>query len=249
MTFTFEFSMVLALLFGPVIGSFAGVLVSRYPDWRGVGLGRSQCLSCHHHLSILETIPLVSSLLLGRRCFHCGAGFGWQPLMMEVAGLVIVIVAIWASQDVTTFWLLCGLGWVLLPLAVIDYRHFELPHFLNFLALALGIGLAKVNPTRDLTDGLISAAVGYLLFALIGLTYQYIRKRPGLGHGDWLLMAAASAGLGWPQIPQLLLISSLLGLGWVFIKHRNHVAIDSGSKIAFGSCLGVAWYLLACIQF
>src|SRR5258708_4054476 len=111
------------------IGSFLGVLVQRLPQGEGVVAGRSRCPRCGAQLAAYDLIPILSWLALRGRCRTCRAPIG---LFYPVIELAAVVIAIWATL-VTSGWVLwtsCALGWILLTLAIIDWRHHLLPDVL-----------------------------------------------------------------------------------------------------------------------
>ena len=199
------------LIASPLVGSFLGVIVERLPRNEPVVLGRSCCSHCRTTLSLPDLIPIVSWLALRGRCRHCAAPVGVFYPLIELAA---VAVALWAAA-VTSGWVLfasCLLGWMLLTLAVIDWRHFWLPDVLTLPLTAAGLAAAYVLDSENLVSHLLGAAIGFGAAELIGWTYRQLRHREGLGHGDAKLLAAAGAWVGWEGLPTVVLIGAVAGL-------------------------------------
>ncbi len=140
------------------------------------------------------------------------------------------------------------LGWTLLVLAVIDWRHMILPDVLTMPLLAAGIVLAAVREAGLPADNLIGAVLGAAAFGTLATAYERWTGRHGLGFGDAKLFAAAGAWAGWQALPSVLLIGSASGLATTLIIHRlspaagaigTKDAVPFGPYIALG--LWVTW--------
>src|SRR5215468_9987845 len=158
------------IVVSPFIGSFVGTLIARVPERQPIIVARSRCERCHRTLAWRDLIPIVSWLAARGRCRYCGTAIGSFYPAVELAALTI---ALW-SAAVTPGWIAwasAGLGWTLLALAWIDWRHYLLP---DALTLPLGIcGLVvawRVDPDR-LVHHVIGAAAGYGSFS--GLAWLY----------------------------------------------------------------------------
>src|SRR5262245_61926208 len=117
------------LALSPIIGSFLGVLITRFDAPGSLVLGRSRCDSCGATLAAQELVPILSWLVLRGRCRRCARPIG---LFYPVIELAAVAIAVWAAAVTpdSLIWVSSALGWTLLALAVIDYRHFLLPDYL-----------------------------------------------------------------------------------------------------------------------
>ena len=233
---------------GAVVGSFLATLILRWPQGKGVARGRSACDGCGRTLAAYDLIPMLSALVQRGRCRTCGARI--EPLHGRVEAVCAIIGAL-------ALGLLPGLdgagwallGWLLLTLAILDWRHFWLPDALTlplaFLGLTLGLWVTDVS----LADRFIGAAAGYCGLLLVALGYRAARRRDGLGLGDAKLFGALGAWFGWQALPFILLMAASLGLMAVLASIGSGRAVDRTTRIALGTCLAVAalpgWWISA----
>ena len=230
------------LIAAPFIGSFLGTLVLRLPTGQAVIAARSACAQCGHRLGVMELLPLLSYALQRGRCRHCAAPL---PLFYPAIELAALGVVLWAMTETSgpVLLLTCLLGWVLLPLALIDRRHFLLPDALTLPLLALGLlGTVWLDPL-SLPDHALGAAVGYTIFAAISLGYRRLRGRDGLGWGDVKLLAACGAWLGWAGLPSVVLMASILGLLEALLPRLRGTGPPAEERIAFGTWLCAGLWL------
>ena len=233
----------LAVAAAPIVGSFASVLVVRLPEGRGIILGRSRCPQCGGVLAPQDLIPLVSWIVGRGRCRSCGA-----PISLLYPGLEIgcVLVAVWAATVVSLgipLWASCGLGWVLLTLAVIDARTFLLPDALTLPLIAAGLGVAALLDPGSLADHVIGAGAGFLTLWTVAAAYQWLRGREGLGIGDAKLFAAAGAWVSWPALPSVLLFGSLIALAAVIAQGLSGRSLSRTDALPFGPYLCAGLWL------
>ena len=200
-------------LVGLAIGSFLNVAAFRYPknNWGG----RSKCLSCRRQLHWFELVPLVSFIIQGGRCRHCGKPLSRQyPLVELLSGL--------AAAFLPPFWFFVALAMILL--SAIDWRLMIIPDELNiFLALmgvlagVWGVGSFLENyvgvmpgPTNQFFGRLLAAALGLVLLGLI----VFISRGRAMGAGDVKLAGALGLLAGWPDTILVLAISFIVGGIW-----------------------------------
>jgi leader peptidase (prepilin peptidase)/N-methyltransferase len=234
----------LPILVAPFIGSFLGVLVLRLPSGGAIVWGRSACASCDHVLGAPDLVPILSWLALRGRCRYCRAPIGWFTLAIELAA---TIVALWAAtvSEGAMLWASCALGWVLLALAVIDFREEFLPDVLTLPLVLLGLVVNYFDDPANLIGDIIGAAAGYLAFAGIRFLYRQWRGREGLGLGDAKLLAAAGAWLSWEGLPSVVLIAAVIGLAMALLlalRARRNVTLDQ--RLPFGPALCAAFWLV-----
>jgi leader peptidase (prepilin peptidase)/N-methyltransferase len=237
------YDQIVAILLAPIIGSFLGVLILRLPEDRPVAAARSACETCGHTLGPLDLVPIGSYLVQRGHCRHCGAPIGRFHLSIELAALVP---AIWAGSldDGVRLWADCVLGWALLALSWIDWRHMILPDALTLPLVLAGLGTSALLDPDYLIDHAVGAAVGFLLFRAIAWAYRRLRGRDGLGEGDAKLLAAAGAWVTWGGIAEVMLIAAATGLviavGYRIVGRR----LDAQTAIPFGPCLAFGTWLV-----
>lgn len=210
----------------------------------GLWLGRSRCPRCRTSLTGRDLVPLVSFALMRGRCRHCGQpiapGYPLTELAAGAVGLVSAIALPLAPAVVAAF-----LGWWLLGLALIDLRSLRLPDAMTLPLLAVGLGLAWLQPaalsTPSFREAAVAAAAGGLALSAIAYGYRWLRGREGLGLGDAKLCAAAGAWLGVEPLPWLILLAGLMGLGLALMLHRR---LDATAAVPFGPPLALAFWLL-----
>lgn len=234
---------IVALIAAPFIGSFISVLVVRLPEGEGVVLGRSMCPSCGHKLSAADLVPILSWLFLRGKCRHCGAPISLLYPELEIAAALVALWSIFVvPQDMV--WPTCILGWSLLALAVIDFRSFVLPDVITLPLIPAGLAVAWwIDPAR-LPHHAIGAAVGYAVFAIVALSYRWLRGREGLGAGDAKLLAAAGAWVSWEGLASVVMWGALFGLAYAVMKSLTGTRLTATFRVSFGTYLAAAIWLV-----
>jgi leader peptidase (prepilin peptidase)/N-methyltransferase len=236
----------LPLILSPFIGSFLGVVIDRVENPRRIVFGRSACASCKVRLAPVDLVPIVSFVAFKGRCRHCGAAIGNFHLAIELLAVLVVAWLATVVEDSALFWLGCVLGWTLLALIVIDYRHYVLPDYLTLPLIPLGMLAAWVaDPYDGLKGSVIGAAVG--LIFIIGLRFFYgvVRKREGIGLGDAKLLAAAGAWVMWDGLPSVILLSALSGIVFAVGRALAMKSHMSGAlRIPFGPFLALGLWIV-----
>ena len=249
---------VLAML-GLCIGSFLNVVIHRLPlmmerGWRmesaellgvkidepapiSLSLPRSRCPSCGHQIRWHENIPLVSYLRLGGKCSACKTPISVRYPAIEVLTAVLFAACGWrfGAQPAVLLW--CGLAATLVTLAFIDLDTQFLPDDLTLPLVWAGIISAALGwIPLSLGASVGGAALGYLSLWFVFHAYRIIRGKEGMGAGDFKLLAALGAWLGWQLIPSIILLSSAVGavVGIALIVFRSH---DRDVPIPFGPYL------------
>jgi leader peptidase (prepilin peptidase) / N-methyltransferase len=249
-------------VFGLCIGSFLNVVIHRLPlmmdrGWRmdsaellGVKIEepalitlstpRSRCPSCSHQITWYENVPLLSYLKLGGKCSACKAPISMRYPAVEVATALLFAACGWrfGAQPQVLLW--CGLVATLVALALIDVDTQYLPDALTLPLLWAGIVSAGLGWLPIKLGASVGGAVaGYLSLWLVFHAYRLIRGKEGMGAGDFKLLAALGAWLGWQLIPSIILLSSAVGavVGIALVvgkKHDRDVPIPFGPYLAGG---------------
>jgi leader peptidase (prepilin peptidase)/N-methyltransferase len=257
---------ILAVL-GLCIGSFLNVVIHRLPlmlerGWReesadllGVAFAesapitlstpRSRCPSCGHAIAWYENIPLASWLWLRGRCSACKTRISARYPLVEVATAALFAAIGWrfGAQPTTLLW--CGFAAVLVAAALIDVDTQLLPDTLTQPLLWAGIiAAARGWIPVSLAASVGGAVVGYLSLWTVATLYRMIRGQEGMAAGDFKLLAALGAWMGWQMIPLIVLLSSAVGavVGLALIAFRNHdrqVPIPFGPYLAGGGLVAM----------
>ncbi|MDP3490389.1 MAG: prepilin peptidase [Phenylobacterium sp.] len=232
--------LIAAVVLGPFVGSFIGLMSLRLPQGRPVILGRSACPSCGRPLGPLDLVPVLSFVLLRGRCGACGAGIPRRYLWIELAcpALALWSMAIHPSAE---GFLGAMLAWQLLLLALLDAEHLWLPRVLTVPLIVSGLAVAAAQ--GSLAEHAIGAAIGFAGLSLLALAYRRLRGREGLGGGDAYLLAGGGAWCGALALPSILLIGALSGLAVVLIQRWRGQAVGGDQPLPFGVFLGIGVWL------
>jgi len=249
---------------GLLVGSFLNVVIYRLPimmehEWQtqcnelnGVedknsapftlSQPRSACPHCQHAITAIENIPVISYLFLGGKCRDCRAPISIRyPIIEMLTGLLSAIVAYYFGFD----WACLGallLTWALIALTFIDVDHQLLPDSLTLPLLWLGISFNFYGQFTTLEASVIGAIAGYLSLWSVYQIFKLVTGKEGMGYGDFKLLAALGAWLGWSFLPSIILLSSLVGavVGLSLILFRRH---QSDIPIPFGPYLATAGWI------
>lgn len=246
---------------GLCIGSFLNVCIWRIPREESIVWPGSHCPACKHSLAGYDNIPLLSWILLGGTCRHCGATISPRYFVVELlTGALFTGLWLVHGWQVLTLLYLLFTGALILG-TFIDLDHLILPDRVTIGGMLAGLLLSAAFPglqaqsTRlgGLLHSLIGLAVGYGLLWLVATVGRLILRREAMGLGDVKLLGAIGAGLGWQAVLFTILISSLtgtlLGLGLIAAGKK-----ELQSKIPYGPHLALAailWMFCgpACIDF
>ncbi|HIE75466.1 MAG TPA: prepilin peptidase [Gammaproteobacteria bacterium] len=251
---------IVTVVFSLLIGSFLNVVIVRLPrqihwQWEkddqgpapppGIAWPPSHCPSCEHTLSWWENLPLLSYLLLRGRCRACGTGISLRyPLVEALTALLSLVVVLRLGPQWSTVAALV-LTWALIALAFIDLEHFLLPDQITLPLLAVGLLVNTIGGFTDPLSALIGAVSGYGILWAIYHVYRVVRRgREGFGYGDFKLLGALGAWLGWQPLPLVVLLSSGVGavIGITLILLRRHQLRE---PLPFGPFLaGAGWLVL-----
>lgn len=215
---------------------------------------RSHCPRCGHVLGWHENVPVLSYIALQGRCSACKGRISPRYPLVELATALLFAwcAARTGSSQLPMVLVWCGFCAVLLALALIDCDTTLLPDSLTQPLVWSGLGGAALGWTgTSLVDAFWGAATGYLSLWLLASSFRWITGREGMGHGDFKLLAALGAWLGWAALPPLLLLASSLGalVGLVLLGRQrraaargteNEPAQETPLYIPFGPFLAVA---------
>jgi len=251
-------------LLGLLVGSFINVIVCRLPimlerAWQSselpnelpteafnLAVPRSHCPSCAQQLSASENVPVVSFLFLRGRCRHCKSRISARYPLVEIAASVAsVLVAMTFGFTASTVAFL-AFAWFLLALSLIDLDHHLLPDDLTLPLLWLGLLVSAFNlglPGVSLFDAVIGAAAGYMTLWSLFWAFLLVTGKEGLGYGDFKLLAALGAWLGWQAILPVLLLASLAGaaIGLILIVFGGR---ERSAPLPFGPFLAAAGFVM-----
>ncbi|HUJ87064.1 MAG TPA: A24 family peptidase [Burkholderiales bacterium] len=264
----------IAAVLGLCIGSFLNVVIHRLPkmmerEWRAqcaeIGpptgtpeapaadperfnlvLPRSRCPKCGHGITALENIPVISWLVLRGRCSACAAPISARYPVVELAAGAAAAYATWRYG-----FSLAALGamafcWVMIALAFIDLDTQLLPDDLTLPLLWGGLAINLGGTFAPLHSAVIGAIVGYLSLWLVYWAFKLATGKEGMGFGDFKLLAAIGAWLGWQALPLVILLSSVVGAAagislMVFTRRGRDHPIPFGPYLAAAGLIALFW--------
>jgi leader peptidase (prepilin peptidase)/N-methyltransferase len=227
-----------ALLFGLILGSFLNVCIHRIPQKESIIRPPSTCPECKEMIRFYDNIPLVSYVILRGKCRFCKKPIPIRyPIVELLTGLLSV--ALFIRYGLTTrYFLFFAFSASLIVVTFIDLYHKIIPDVISLPGILVGLAAVSVFRLNNLSwkDSLIGIIIGGGSLFLIGITYQWLRKKEGMGMGDVKLLAMIGAWMGYMALPYIILISSLAG---IFIGGGSLVLSkkDFGQRIPFGPFL------------
>ncbi|MEY4766841.1 MAG: hypothetical protein RI907_3514 [Pseudomonadota bacterium] len=254
---------------GLCIGSFLNVVIHRLPkmldaQWRadaqavlhpddaveetdGISLSKpaSRCPHCGHQIRWFENIPLLSWLVLRGKCSSCSARISVRYPLIELAtGALFALCGLhFGEQPSTLLW--CGFVAVLVAAAAIDWDTTLLPDDLTLPLLWAGlVGAGLGWLPLPLHDALWGAVAGYLSLWSVYWLFKLTTGKEGMGYGDFKLLAALGAWLGWQMILPVVLASSLIG-AVIGIGMKVTGNLREGVYVPFGPFLAGAGLVVA----
>ncbi|MEI2768720.1 MAG: A24 family peptidase [Nitrosomonas sp.] len=256
----------LVSIIGLMVGSFLNVVIYRLPEmtkrsWlqqcaelRGetapvfakfnLMIPRSACIYCGHKITALENIPIISYLVLRGRCKQCKKHISLRyPFVEAVTALMSGLVAWHFGFSLLALAALIFV-WALIVLAVIDLDTQLLPDDITLPLLWLGILINLNNGFTDIHGAVIGAVVGYLSLWSTYWCFKLITGKEGMGYGDFKLLAAIGAWLGWGMLPIVIVFSSLMGavvgIGLIMsARHNKNMPIPFGPYLVSGALIAL----------
>jgi leader peptidase (prepilin peptidase)/N-methyltransferase len=222
-----------AALFGLLIGSFLNVVAHRLPimsqrelenyiaheagkelphqDRFNLMVPRSRCPHCGHQITALENIPVISWLVLRGKCSACKAPISARYPAVEAVTSLLSAALIWHFGSGWVGLASLGFAYLLVAMTLIDYDTKTLPDDLTYPLLWLGLLVNLNGGLVPLRDAVIGAIAGYMVLWTVNALFQLVRGVPGMGNGDFKLLAALGAWLGWAMLPAVVILSSVVG--------------------------------------
>ncbi|GAB3539816.1 A24 family peptidase [Noviherbaspirillum agri] len=252
---------IFAAVLGLMIGSFLNVVIHRMPkmmqresdnyvahesgkplphtDRYNLMVPRSACPHCGHQITAIENIPVISYLVLRGKCIQCKAPISIRYPIVELLTGVLSAALIWQFGSGLAGLATLLFAWLLIAMTFIDADTQLLPDDLTLPLLWVGL-LVNINGTFvPLDDAVIGAVAGYLSLWSIYWIFKLATGKEGMGYGDFKLLAALGAWLGWKMLPVIILLSSVVGaaVGISLILFAQH---GRNNPIPFGPYLAAA---------
>jgi leader peptidase (prepilin peptidase)/N-methyltransferase len=248
----------LAGIIGLVMGSFLNVVIHRLPKMMALAwqkelaqddtenlpkynllTPRSACPHCNHSIGALENIPIISYVLQKGTCRHCKNSISARYLVVEVlSGLIVAFIAWqfgWSMHTIASSIFALGL----LTLTCIDLETQLLPDNITLPLVWLGLLFNLNQEFTSIESAVLGAVFGYLILWSVYWLFKIITNKEGMGYGDFKMLAAIGAWLGWAVLPLVMLISSLtasiVGITLILLKKQ-----DRATAIPYGPYLALA---------
>lgn len=255
---------------GLLVGSFLNVVIYRLPkmmerDWSmqcaeltaqpdknsatttfNLISPRSACPHCGHPIAAFENIPILSYLFLRGKCRKCGTAISIRyPMVEAVSCLLSAYAAAHFGFGLAAFAAILFI-WAMIALTFIDFDTQLLPDDITLPLLWLGLTFNLFGAFTTLSDAVTGAMVGYLALWSVYWLFKLITGKEGMGYGDFKLLAAIGAWLGWTLIPLVILLSSVVGavVGIILIiaaRHGRDIPIPFGPYLAGGGLIALFW--------
>lgn len=260
------------LFLGLCVGSFLNVVAYRLPvmmerGWKSecyefleiepaekdknketfnLSVPASACPNCGHKIRFWENIPVISYLLLRAKCSSCKTKISIQyPVVELITGIATLIVANTFGVTLQTVAAVL-FTWVLIALTLIDLKKQLLPDSITLPLLWLGIFFSFYDVFTDLKSSVIGAMAGYLILWSVYQLFKLLTKKEGMGFGDFKLLAALGAWVGFSYLPQIILVSSVVGsiagISMLLIgKTKQQQPIPFGPYLAVAGWIALLW--------
>jgi leader peptidase (prepilin peptidase) / N-methyltransferase len=246
-------------LIGLLVGSFLNVVIGRLPKalfayweacekqspddltpvphwlpslWRPA----SSCPKCGHRIRWYENIPIASWIFLRAKCSACATPISVRYPLIEAAGALAALAPALAFGPGGKALAAMVLLWVLIALTMIDLDTMQLPDVLTLPLMWLGLLLNTTQLFVPLADAVVGAAAGYLSLWAVYWLFRLLAHKEGMGYGDFKLLAALGAWMGWQMLPAMILLSSVVGAA-------VGIFMIAGRRLGWSQPLGFGPYL------
>ncbi len=255
------------LAFGLIVGSFLNVVIYRLPlsmlqSWKreceeflknnseldtsdttfNIAFPASHCPKCKAKVQPWQNIPILSYILLQGRCASCKSPIAIRYPLVELATGLLTGFCFYSYGLSLEGLLVAVFTWCLISLTMIDIDHKLLPDNITLPLLWLGLLANSGGLFVDLHSALYGAAAGYLSLWSVYWLFKTLTGKEGMGFGDFKLLAALGAWMGWQMLPLVIILSSLvgavIGIAGILIQGR-----DKNVPIPFGPYLAIAGWI------
>ncbi len=259
---------IVAGVLGLLVGSFLNVVIYRipkmmqresdnfvaqesgkelpHPDRFNLMVPRSACPKCGHRITALENLPVLSYLFLRGKCSDCKAAIPLRYPLIELFSGLLAAYLIWRFGSGLTGLSSLVFLWLLIAMTFIDLDTQLLPDALTYLLLWCGLLVNLNGGFVPLADAVIGAAAGYLSLWSIYWLFKLTTGKEGMGYGDFKLLAALGAWLGWKMLPAIILLSSavgaVVGISLIlFARHGREKPIPFGPYLAAAGLIALLY--------
>ncbi|MCD6309733.1 MAG: prepilin peptidase [Candidatus Eremiobacteraeota bacterium] len=254
----FLFKLIIAGIFGLIVGSFLNVCIYRIPRGMSIIVPGSACPECGHPLLWWENIPLISWLILKGRCRNCKEWISPRYFLVELLSGLIAVFLYWEyGGNLIQFLYYYSFSCMLLIIFFIDLAHWIIPDSVNITGIIIGIsggflmpvGYSKFvvfHPEGGISS-LAGAVAGYLFFALLAMAASFIVRQEAMGYGDVKFAALIGAFLGFTVklftgFILAFFLGGLFSLPFLlFKKKRGREPLPFGTFMAIAGFIAMVW--------
>lgn len=257
-----------ALPFGLIIGSFLNVVILRFPEqlknnWRResedflglpsepiekitLAVPASRCPSCGVPIKPWHNIPVISYVFLRGKCTACSTPISIQyPLIELLCGLATAFIVYQFGLSLMTAYCLL-FSWVLIALTGIDYHDQLLPDQITLPLLWVGLFANLSSTFVPINEAVIGALAGYLSLWSVFWIFKLVTGKEGMGYGDFKLLAALGAWMGWQMLPLIIILSTFVGalvgvVGLLMSTRERQVPMAFGPFLAMAGWIALIW--------
>jgi leader peptidase (prepilin peptidase)/N-methyltransferase len=260
----------LCAVVGLVVGSFLNVVIHRLPkmlerQWRrecaeldggtpeeapryNLVVPPSACPACNHRIRIRENVPVLSYLVLRGKCSACGVKIPYRYPAVELLSAGLSAYVGWHFGPGWTAAAALVFAWAMIALAFIDLDTFFLPDNITLPLVWAGLLAQLLRLFADVTlaDAVIGAVAGYCALWSVFWLFKFATGKEGMGYGDFKLLAAIGAWLGWKALPLVILLSSLVGaivgIGLIVLRRQGRdMPIPFGPYLVVAGLIALFW--------
>ena len=263
-------------ILGLLVGSFLNVVIYRLPkmmerEWReqcvdflgienlkepekfqapstrfNLVTPNSTCPHCGHRIRPWENIPIISYLVLRGKCSACKAGISVRYPIIELVTGILSAAAVFVFGANAAGLAAMFFFWCLIALTMIDVDTQLLPDSITLPLLWLGLIANHYALFTNLDSAVIGAVAGYLSLWSVYWLFKLLTGKEGMGYGDFKLLAALGAWLGWQMLLQIILLSALvgaaIGISMIVLRGRDkNIPIPFGPYLAVAGVIALLW--------
>jgi len=214
---------------------------------------RSRCPSCGAQITAWQNIPVLSYLMLGGRCAECKDSISARyPAVEFVTALLVAIVA-WRFGASWQGLMAIVMTLFLVPITMIDFDRYLIPDAIVYPLLWIGLALSLWYPQAGAeilfiapTNAIIGALAGYLSLWTFYWLFKLATGKEGMGYGDFKLLAALGAWLGYQFLFTIIIMSAVvgavIGIALIVFRGRDHqVPMPFGPFLAGAGWITMLW--------
>jgi leader peptidase (prepilin peptidase)/N-methyltransferase len=206
----------------------------------------SRCPQCGHAIRVWENLPLLSYVFLGGKCSQCKTPISWRYPAIELLSGILSALVIWKLGLTPASLLILVATWALVALSFIDIDHQLLPDSITLPLLWLGLLANSLGTFVPLLDAVWGAIAGYLILWSVYWGFKLLTGKEGMGYGDFKLLAAFGAWMGWQALPVIILLSAVSGIAVTLAQmmlagRSRHQPIPFGPYLAIAGWIALLW--------